>query len=236
MTDTNHSESTTRWTRVSLARSDSDDGRKALAELCEAYYEPVVTFLRCELRDADLARELGHAFFARMLEGGSIEGGDPDRGRFRSYLLGAVKHFLSHQREAAHRQKRGGGKALVRLEDERAKTVQDAGRLSPDAEFDRQWAITVLGRGLEALRRECEQNGRIDFFNRVKPLLTGDGEHGDQGQLAASCNMKLDAFRMAVHRLKKRLRQHVEAEIAGTLQDAAMVEEEMKSLFAALHG
>jgi RNA polymerase sigma-70 factor (ECF subfamily) len=100
---------TTRWTQVSRAKADSPEGNRALAELCNAYYEPVAVFLRFELRDADAARELAHDFFAHMLEGGLIARAEPERGRFRSYLLGAVKHFLSHHREAARRLKRGGG-------------------------------------------------------------------------------------------------------------------------------
>src|SRR4051794_31925922 len=94
---------TTRWTRVCLAQADSDEGRLALADLCAAYYSPVVAFLRCELRDADMASELSHAFFAEMLAGSTIRRAEQERGRFRSYLLGAVKHFLSHHREAARR-------------------------------------------------------------------------------------------------------------------------------------
>ena len=87
---------TTRWTLVRHATGHSAEGKQALSELCEAYYEPVVAFLRCELRDADAARELSHAFFAEMLAGGTIHTADREHGRFRSYLLGAVKHFLSH--------------------------------------------------------------------------------------------------------------------------------------------
>src|SRR5450631_4060365 len=94
---------TTRWTQVSRAKANSPEGNRALAELCNAYYEPVATFLRCELREADAARELAHDFFAHMLAGGAIARAEPDRGRFRSYLLGAVKHFLSHHRKAARR-------------------------------------------------------------------------------------------------------------------------------------
>ena len=108
---------TTRWTRVCAAKTDSDDGRKALADLCDAYYEPVVAFLRCELRDADAAREMSHAFFASMLAGGTIHTAERERGKFRSYLLGAVKHFLSHQREAALRMKRGSGEEAASLDD-----------------------------------------------------------------------------------------------------------------------
>src|SRR5208283_5606076 len=107
----------TRWTQVSRAKTDSPEGRRALAELCNAYYEPVATFLRCELREADAARELAHDFFAHMLAGGAIARAEQERGRFRSYLLGAVKHFLSHHREALRRLKRGSGVKNVSLND-----------------------------------------------------------------------------------------------------------------------
>lgn len=114
-TDADESFRTTRWTQVSRAKTDSPEGRRALAELCQTYYEPVAAFLRCELRDADAARELAHDFFARLLAGDAIRHAQPERGRFRSYLLGAVKHFLAHQREAQRRLKRGGGREPVSL-------------------------------------------------------------------------------------------------------------------------
>jgi len=170
---------TTRWTQVSRAKADSPEGRRALAELCNAYYEPVSAFLRYELRDADAARELAHDFFAHLLAGGAIARAEQERGRFRSYLLGAVKHFLSHQREASQRLKRGGGRENLSLYETEARSVPDAGVLSPDAAFDRQWALTVVAHALEALRRECVAEGRADFFEQVKPWLTGDAARGD---------------------------------------------------------
>jgi len=207
-----------------------------MADLCDAYYEPLMTFLRCELRDAEAARELGHAFFEKLLEGGAIHTADESRGRFRSYLLGAVKHFLSHQREAAQRQKRGGGELPVSMDDEAVQKVEDRTQLTPDEAFDRQWAITVLARGLEVLQSECQAEGQGIFFEQVKPLLTGEAAHGEQSMLGEQCGLNAAAFRMKVHRLKKRLRQHVKAEVAGTLDDAAMVDEEMRTLFTALGG
>jgi RNA polymerase sigma-70 factor (ECF subfamily) len=202
--------------------------------LCDAYYEPVVAYLRSVFRDADAAREMSHAFFAEMLAGGTIHTADQQRGRFRSYLLGAVKHFISRQRESSRRMKRGGGVELVSLDDEEVGDVPDARQLPPDAEFDRQWAITVLERGMEALRVECVEEKRAEFFEMVKPLLSGGAERGDRADLAAACGMNADAFRMAVHRMKKRLRQCVKAEVAGTLEDATSVQDEMQTLFAAL--
>ena len=228
---------TTRWTQVSRAKADSLEGRRALAELCDAYYEPVAAFLRCQLRDADAARDLTHDFFANMLAGGAIARAGQERGRFRSYLLGAVKHFLSHHREAARRLKRGGGAQNISLNDTdagEARSVADASVLSPDAAFDRQWALTVVARALEALRCECVAEGRADFFEQVKPWLTGDAARGDQTALAAGCGMNLNALKVAVHRLKRRFRQLLKAEVVGTLDDPGLVEVEMRALFAAL--
>jgi RNA polymerase sigma-70 factor (ECF subfamily) len=228
---------TTRWTQVSRAKADSPEGRRALAELCGAYYEPVAAFLRYELREADAARELAHDFFAHMLAGGTIAHAEQERGRFRSYLLGAVKHFLSHHREAVRRLKRGGGVENISLNDTdagEARWVADASVLSPDAAFDRQWALTVVARALESLRSECVAEGRADFFEQVKPWLTGDAARGDQRALAASCGMNASALKIAVHRLKRRFRQLLKAEVAGTLDDPGLVAAEMSDLFAAL--
>jgi len=208
-----------------------------LAELCQAYYEPVVAFLRCELRDADAARELTHEFFAEVLARGAISHADRERGRFRSYLLGAVKHFLSHRCEAALRLKRGGGVENISLHDTdagEARSVADASVLSPDTAFDRQWALTVLARALEALRQECVADGRAEFFEQVKPWLTGEAAHGDQTALAASCGMNANALKVAVHRLKRRFRELLKMEVAGTLDGPGLVEAEMRALFAAL--
>jgi RNA polymerase sigma-70 factor (ECF subfamily) len=225
---------TTRWTQVSRAKADSPEGRRALAELCNAYYEPVTTFLRYELRDADAARELAHDFFAHLLAGGAIARAEQERGRFRSYLLGAVKHFLSNQRAARQRLKRGGGVPNISLHETEVHSVPDAGVLSPDAAFDRQWALTAVAHALEALRNECIAEGRADFFEMVKPWLTGDTAHGDQAALAEHCGMNANALKVAVHRLKRRFRQLLKAEIAGTLDDSGSVEAEMRALFDAL--
>jgi hypothetical protein len=225
---------TTRWTRVCLAKADSEDGRRALADLCDAYYEPVVAYLRSVFREADAAREMSHAFFAEMLGGGTINTAERGRGRFRSYLLGAVKHFVAHQREAAGRMKRGGGIEAVSLDDAEAGAVPDVRQPSPDVEFDRQWAMTVIARGMDALRTECVAEGREAFFDAVSGILNGHASHGDQTALATTCGMSFDAFRMAVSRLKKRLRQCVKSEVAGTLEDPAAVQDEMETLFAAL--
>jgi RNA polymerase sigma-70 factor (ECF subfamily) len=228
---------TTRWTQVSRAKADSEEGRQALAELCDAYYEPVVAFLRCELRDADAAREMTHEFFARLLAGDAIAKAERERGRFRSFLLGAVKHFLSRRREAARRLKRGGGAPCVSLNDEdaaEARWVADASVLSPDKAFDRQWALTVLARAMEALRRKYAAEGSEEFFESAKPWLTGDAVHGEQMMLVDRTGLNPAALRVAVHRIKKRFRQLVKMEVAGTLDDPGQVNAEVRLLLAAL--
>ena len=227
---------TTKWTRVCLAKADSEDGRRALADLCDAYYEPVVAFLRFELRDDDRARDLAHSFFADMLAGGRIGGAEQERGRFRSYLLGAVKHFLSHEREKWRSGKRGGGVPMLSLEESSstAHGIPDSAQRSADAAYDRQWALTVLAHAMERLRAESTAQGKASLFDRLKPWLTGDAGHGDQAVLALECGMSVSALKMTIQRLRQRFRDHLREEITGTLDDPAMANEEMRSLIAAL--
>lgn len=225
---------TTRWTRVCAARLDSEDGRRALADLCDAYYEPVLAFLRCELREADAARDAAHAFFEQMLAHGGMQTAEPERGRFRSYLLAAVKHFVSHQREAARRQKRGGGVPHTDLDGTEARQVPDARQAAPDREFDRQWALAVLRHGLDRLRRDCAAEGKEEVFVHLQPWLSGEAETGDQAALAATLGMNLNSLKSHVHRLKRRFRALVKEEIAGTLAAGGSVADELAVLFAAL--
>ena len=225
---------TTRWSRVCLAKSDSEDGRRALADLCAAYYEPGVVFLRCELRDADAARELSHSFFAEMLSGGSILSADHERGRFRSYLLGSVKHFLANHRAHQRRQKRGGGVEHASLDDEAVQAVPDVGLCPPDVAFDRQWATTLLGRALDSLQCEFEAKGKALIFERLKPWLTGDAEHGEQRALAESLGMNLNTLKGDILRLKQRFQELVKAEVAGTVNEGDSVRDELAVLFDAL--
>ena len=231
---------TTRWTRVCLAKDDSEDGRTALADLCSAYYEPVVAYLRSVLRDADAARDMSHAFFAEVLAGGAIHTADPERGRFRFYLLGAVKHFVAHRREAEMRLRRGGGVQPLSLDAESPESpalhVAEDARLSPEAVFDRQWAITVLARAMEMLQAGCAEEKKSPLFDQLRPWLLGESGYGDQADAAAALGLSASAMKTAVHRMRHRFRQCVKAEIAGTLKDESAVEDEMRSLHAALGG
>ena len=230
---------TTRWTLVQRAKSESQEGRRALEELCSSYYQPVVTFFQCALREPDAGRDAAHDFFSRMLAGNAIGQADRERGRFRSYLLGSAKHFLANRHEAGARIKRGGGVQHLSLsptDSGLVNVIPDMSVLTPEEAYDRQWALTVVARAVEAIREECASEGRSEFFEQVKPWLTGDADHGDQAELAQQFGMNSNALKVAVHRLKRRFRQLLKEEIAGTLEDPSLVETEMRALFAALGG
>jgi DNA-directed RNA polymerase specialized sigma24 family protein len=229
---------TTRWTQVLASHGNSAEARQALSDLCGAYYRPVVTFLRSEGRDEDTARELAHEFFARVLERQSFSGADPQRGRFRSYLLGALKHFLANRRVHDSREKRGGGAVRERFNSETdtslARTVPDPSAPSSDALYDREWALNILRRAFEIIRRECEHSGRQQEFETLKAWLTGESARPTQADAARQLGMNEGAVRVAIHRLRRRFREQVKSEIAQTVSDPGEAAEEMRHLIAAL--
>ena len=220
----------TRWTLVSRSRGGDTQASMALSELCEAYYAPVVAFLRREGREDDAARELAHDFFGNLLAGGAIEGAKPERGRFRSYLLGALKHFAADQRDKTLAAKRGGGLEHAEMDDE----MVDGVAAKPDAEFDRQWALTVLARSLSRLEAEMASEGKIAHFEALKPWLTSEADSTPQTVATEKLGLSIEAVKVAVHRLRKRFREAVKAEIAQTVSDAADVREELDALMQAL--
>jgi DNA-directed RNA polymerase specialized sigma24 family protein len=229
---------TTQWTRVLEASGDSPEAQTALSELCGAYYVPVVAFLHRSGRDEDIAREQAHEFFAYLLARDALAGARRERGRFRSYLLGALKHFLAREHERASRQKRGGGMVAVPLDepadDSPALVLADSRTLPPDEFFDRQWALAVLDRALAALEHECADAGKANHFERLKPWLAGAAAHGDQAATARTLGLSEGALKVAVHRLRLRFRALVKAEVAQTLDASDPVEDELQQLFIAL--
>lgn len=229
----------TRWTLVSRSRGSDEQARSALSELCEAYYAPVVAFLQRNGREEDVARDLAHDFFAKLLGGGAIEGADPLRGKFRSYLLAALKHFAADQRDRAHAAKRGGGQMHAVIDHEPETTgaglqIADSSVEAPDAAFDRQWALTVLARGMARLEAEMRNDGKVGQFDVLKPWLTADGDATPQSSAAEKLGMSVEAVKVAIHRLRKRFRDAVKAEIAQTVSEASTVREELDALMAAL--
>ena len=228
----------TRWTRVIEARGAAPEARAALSELCAAYYAPVVAFLRRERGDEDAARELAQEFFARLLAGGGVDGADRERGKFRSFLLGAVKHFLADMRDHSLREKRGAGMTHESLDASTDSApgleIADTNALPPDVLFDRQWALTVLDRAFTALESELSAEGKFTHLEVLKPWLIADADHGAQTTAAAQLGVSATAVRVIVHRLRQRYREAVRAELRQTLAPGGSVEEELRQLFLAL--
>ena len=229
---------TTQWTAVIAARGNSQEARVALGELCETYYTPVVAFLQREGRSEELARDLAHGFFEWLLTADRIAALERERGRFRSYLLGALKHYLSHERERAKRLKRGGDAVHEPIqpgtETSPGLDPADLLTLPPDREFDRQWALHILAEAMAALEREWKQAGKGLPFAQLKPFLAGDARKGALQAAARKLDMPEATLRSSLHRLRKAYRRQVRAQIAPTLQDADQLDEEMHSLLAAL--
>jgi RNA polymerase sigma factor (sigma-70 family) len=229
---------TTRWTRVVAAGGSGATAEAALSELCEQYYQPVVSFLRCTGNPEDQARELAHEFFAKLLANPALGKADPGRGRFRSYLLAAVKHFVSDKRAKARAAKRGGDREHVELRPATDTSPgidpPDDSLRSPEREFDRQWALSLLAQALDQLEAEHAACARSELFETLKPWLTGDAESVSQRQVAEQLGMNEGAVKVAIHRLRKRFRELVKTAVAQTLPDSENVDEELGHLISAM--
>jgi RNA polymerase sigma-70 factor (ECF subfamily) len=236
---------TTHWTRVLATRGASPEARQALRDLCEAYYGPVEAFITRYRSGHDDARDLTHAFFARLLEGSGLAGIERTRGRFRSYLLGAVKHFLSDQRDRALAEKRGHGQRVESLDadpvpDRSADAepallaIADPHGFPPDSYFDHQWAIAIVERAVSGLQAESEATGETRRFTVLRPWLIALEDRAAANEAARSLGMTDGAFKVAVHRLRKRFRQLVKDQIASTLDDPGALQGELDYLIQAL--
>jgi DNA-directed RNA polymerase specialized sigma24 family protein len=174
----------TRWTLVERSRGTTPEARAAMRELCAAYYAPVVAFIGREVKEADAARDLAHEFFAALLARESLGSPDRDFGRFRNYLLGAVKHFLLNKWRDAGREKRGGGVAAVSLGE--ANEPADIREMPSDAYFDRQWALAIVERALLALQQESEAAGNADQFAALRPWIAPGAALSTQARAACT--------------------------------------------------
>ena len=208
----------------------------ALEELCRTYWYPLYVYVRRQTATREDAEDLTQAFFARLLEKNYLAGLSSDRGRFRAFLLAALKHFLANEWDRANRQKRGGGLATVPLDWQNADTryqIYPPDNLSPDKLYDRAWAVTVLERVLARLRDESASEEKVEVFTQLKPFLMVGKSAIPYAQVAASLNLTEGAVRVAVHRLRGRYRELLRDEVRQTISDPAQVEEEMRALFSA---
>ena len=236
---------TTHWTQVLAARGESKEARHALRDLCDIYYGPVEAFVGRYRVGRDDARDLTHQFFAKLLEGNSLKGVDRTRGRFRSYLLGAVKHFLSDQADRTLAEKRGGGQSPQSLHaspshdrSERAGytplDVADPRGFPPDAFFDRQWALAIVEKAMSALQAESQDGGQTQRFEVLRRWLIPPEDGAMAAEAARSLDMTDGAFKVAVHRLRQRFRQLVKDQIASSVDGPESLQEELDYLIQAL--
>jgi RNA polymerase sigma-70 factor (ECF subfamily) len=230
---------TTRWSQIVQAASDpaSPQARESLADLCAAYWYPLYAYIRHRGHAPDPARDLTQDFFARILEKGLLAEADPARGRFRSFLRTVCTHFLANRRDHDHAQKRGGGRPLLPIdphdaEGRYARELADA--LTPERIFERTWALTLLGRVLDQLAAEYDEAGKAPTFHALRAMLAGDVEASCYADVAARLGTTEGAARVAAHRLRRRYGELLRLEIASTLAEPADVDDEIRSLFAAL--
>jgi RNA polymerase sigma-70 factor (ECF subfamily) len=229
----------TRWSVVLAAaqQSDSTHARDSLEKLCQTYWPAIYAFVRREGHSPHDAQDLTQEFFARLLEKNYLADVDRRKGRFRSFLLASLKHFLANEWDKAQTQKRDGGKTFVPIDAQSAETkfgIDPADPRSAEKIFDRQWAVTLLEQVLQRLREEFESEGKEELFDQLKLTLTESSRTVSYAEIGARLGMSEGAVKVAVHRLRQRYRDLIRAEIAETVSSGAEVEEELRSLFAAL--
>jgi RNA polymerase sigma-70 factor (ECF subfamily) len=228
---------TTRWTVVLTAGNRrASNADVALEELCQTYWYPLYAYVRRHGHSREDAQDLTQTFFARFLEKNYLEGLTSEKGRFRAFLLVALKHFLANEWDRASRQKRGGGVANLSLDWQSADTrfgIEPVDSLSPDKLYDRAWALTLLERVIIQLRDENAAEGKARSFEQLKPFLMSGKGAIPCAEAGQALDMTESAVRVAVHRLRRRYRELLRQEIAQTLSHPGQVEEEMRALLGA---
>ena len=228
----------TRWTVV-LSASDptSPHAAAALETLCRAYWYPLYAFVRRRGHAPPEAQDLTQEFFARLLEHNWVAHADRHKGRFRSFLLMAMKRFLAKEWEKARTLKRGGQVRFVPLQWDTAETryaQEPADTCTPDLVFEKQWALVLLKSVLDQLRADYAQQGKGALFQTLEPCLVGSRETQPYAALAAQLGMTEAAVKVAVSRLRERYRKCLKEEIAHTVASPAEVDEELRHLFRVL--
>ena len=233
---------TTRWSMVvSAGQSRSTQSRRALAVLCENYWFPLYAFVRRSGRSAEDAQDLTQEFFVRLLTENYLAVADRQQGRFRSFLLGAMKHFLANQRRRQAAQKRGGAATVLSLDfdggEHRYGQIEPSTNLTAERLYEKRWAMTLLDLVLGRLREEFRVAGKLELFDVLKQFLAGGGKHDGSPtylDVGKQLGMSEAAVKTAVHRLRRRYRKLLKDEIAQTVDGHGSLEEELRDLMAAL--
>lgn len=228
----------THWTVVLTAGQGlSREADAALEQLCRTYWLPIYTFVRRRGHDAHEAEDLTQEFFARLLERRFLKSVDPAKGRFRSFLLSSLEHFLANEWRRSQAQKRGGGATHLSLDEtsaeQRYQQFANSNEL-PGVLYDRQWAMTLLDRTVSNLREEFRVAGKLDLFNHIKVFLTGDKPAASYATFAGKLDTSEAALKMAVSRMRRRYGELLRAEIGRTVASPDDIDGEIRALFAAL--
>ena len=231
---------TTHWSVVLQAGGEfSPEAQEALEKLCRGYWYPLYVHVRRLGWGPEDAQDLTQQFFARLLERKYLRLADPERGRFRSFLLTSLKHFLADEWEKLRTQKRGGGQPVISWEGfdpEERYRHEPAENLTPDRIYEKRWAGILLDSVLAQLRAEYEKAGRVGEFDQLKACVWGDGHAGSYAEVAARMKVEEGAVKVAVHRLRKRFREQLRLEVLKTVSSPEEVDDEMRYLRAVLSG
>jgi len=229
---------TTRWSVVRAAvATGGSSADQALAWLCERYWFPLYAYVRGKGTPPADAEDLIQGFFARILERDMFTKADAERGTFRTFLLGCLNHYLTDEYRRARAAKRGAGLHMVSLQEDGAEDWLQrdvAGGRSPEQDYDRAWALALLDRVIERLRRECEADGKAGRFAVLRSFLDGDREATSLAAAAEQLDLTVPAVKSIVHRLRGRMRELIRDEIRQTVQTELEVDQELRAIFAAL--
>jgi RNA polymerase sigma factor (sigma-70 family) len=228
---------TTHWSVVLAAREEhTPHAAEALENLCQTYWYPLYAFVRREGKNAEDAQDLTQEFFGRLLDKNYLAQVEHRKGKFRSFLLAALRHFLADQRDRARAVKRGAGAHCLSLD---AQTAEGRYRFEPvdrmDAEkiYERRWAMTLLEQALTRLRDENDAAGKTELFERLRDFVAGESDVSC-GEAAAQLGLTESALKSALHRLRQRYRELVRAEVAHTVADPAEIDTEIRYLIVVL--
>jgi RNA polymerase sigma factor (sigma-70 family) len=208
-----------------------------LARLCQSYWYPLYFYVRRLSHGPEDAQDIVQGFFAQLLEKQYVGDVDPKKGKFRSFLLVALKRFMANQWDRANRQKRGGGQQFVFLDAENVETsysVEPADRSTPERAYEKRWAMLLLARVLDRLEEECSAAGKARVFEELRVFLTGDKTERTYAEIGQRIGMSEANLKVTVHRLRQRYRELLREEIAVTVDSPEAIDEEIRNLYLAL--
>ncbi len=235
-----HRFATTHWSLVLTAQgNDSIPAGRALSKLCETYWYPLYAFVRRNGHSSHDAQDLTQAFFEKLLEKNYLGDVMQEKGKFRSFLLASLKHFLANEWKRSQATKRGGGTVLLSLDDTEAEAryqLEPAGEMNAERLFERRWAMTMLDIVMARLREEMKSADKLDLFEELKDRLSGGGDAHSFAESGKRLDLSEGAARVAAHRMKKRYREILRESIGETVADPSEVDDEIRYLISILSG